>query len=712
MKKYKHIQSKFKTAKRLLNFLKYRRHKKIRESIFNSRKKLISLRANYNRIKHKYFLKKEKLGFYNITGYFPKTPHNQISSNNYLSKIIEINQEKRGYQKNQIKLTKKKYKIHSYLSNVICKFPKKYVYHFFGKDILRKYYTMPFKLNISQFISKKILKSYYKTLSHKALLNLCQKASKGQGVNIGLDIYGFLISKEHTSKHNNVVNIIEKAERAKNFLLCLEKRLDSTLLRTLHFKPFTSLSSIRRSLSVAIKKQKLEINTIKQIKLTKYPKYQIKSPWTMFGAEYIRQLISHGHIFINNKKVQSPGTQVHPGDQIQIKGFIINFTNIQKHKNTLHEVNKIENPPININTKIFTKLKTQSENINKFLKINHKLTLLLRRFKNQNYLNHLDNLTALNELKKVELDLTENVISQEILYNYIKDLKIKRFTEAFYMTYRNLHLIERTSFLPILSNSTNYEIESNQFNWFHETSKIQEIQAVNNNRQLETTKDIDVEKHIQPVFETIGYNQSIYLLWPVISLLRLSSWGPNIKRAVIQSSTRVINNIAVRGSKNNWVENMDEQIKQGQEILIQQQKKKLQNLLKWKKLQTSTSEINILNSQRPQLTTWSGSTKLSIPFLIRSLLLRNPSWLHTQTRGVFNNSTKLTSIQQFQGTQKSFRSYASIVYGTRKCKWIRLQQGSGGLKGSFYNQIPNHIQFFQLELEFYQFVYRGVQGQF
>jgi len=275
MKKYKHIQPKYKTAKRLLNLLKYRRHKKIRESIFNSRKKLVSLRASYNRIKHKYFLKKEKLGFFDVAGYSAKTPRDQASSGNYLSRTIGTSQEKGGYQRDQIRLAKKKYKIHSYLFNVICKFPRKYVYHFFGKDILRKYYTMPFRLNISRFISNKVLRSYYRTLSHKALLNLCQKASRGRGVNIGLDIRGSSISGARASRRSDIV---ERAERAKNFILCLEERLDSTLLRLLHFKPLTSLSSVKRSLSIAVRKQKSEVSAMKQVKLTKYPKYQIKSP--------------------------------------------------------------------------------------------------------------------------------------------------------------------------------------------------------------------------------------------------------------------------------------------------------------------------------------------------------------------------------------------------------------------------------------------------
>lgn len=271
------------------------------------------------------------------------------------------------------------------------------------------------------------------------------------------------------------------------------------------------------------------------------------------------------------------------------------------------------------------------------------------------------------------------------------------------MTYRNLHLIERTSSSPVSLSYTEIDCVKGSSNRAAERLHgAHEIREANDDGQSET---IDVEKHIQPVFETIGYNQSIYLLWPVISLLRSSSWGPGIKRAVIQSSTRALGGLTFRGSRAN-----NEQTRQGQEVLAQQQKRKLQNLLKWKKLQASASGPGAPDSQGPQS---------SIPNLIRSLLLRNPSWPHTQPRGVSTSfssfpKSQLGSSSAVQPTQKSLRSpssYASIVYGTRKCKWIRLQQGSGGAKGSFYNQIPNHTQFLQLELEFFQSVYRGVQGQ-
>lgn len=224
----------------------------------------------------------------------------------------------------------------------------------------------------------------------------------------------------------------------------------------------------------------------------------------MFGAERIRQLTSHGHILLNGKKVQSPGAQVRPGDQIQIKGFIVSFagtmgrgeapTRAERSSNLLSQATSISR-------------RTAPVGLEESVKRNHKSTLLLRRSKDQNYLNRLDNL---NGTGGSDSDLTEGIASQEMLYNYIKGLKIKRFTEALHMTYRNLHLIERTSSSPVSLSYTEIDCVKGSSNRAAERLHgAHEIREANDDGQSET---IDVEKHIQPVFETIGYNQSIYLL--------------------------------------------------------------------------------------------------------------------------------------------------------------------------------------------------------
>jgi len=173
----------------------------------------------------------------------------------------------------------------------------------------------------------------------------------------------------------------------------------------------------------------------------------------------VKQLISHGHIHVNGNKVKSPTTQIRLGDRIQIKGFIAR-----------------------LNSGLASQSFPQS------MQTNHLFTLLLRRFKDKTYLNSLGGVFPGASSPSTE--------SEELLYDYIGGLKIKRFTEAFYMTYKNLHLIERHAG-PLLSAPAHSSDLADQA--------------------------FDVEKHIQPVFDTIGYNQSIYLLWPLTSLLKICS---------------------------------------------------------------------------------------------------------------------------------------------------------------------------------------------
>ena len=160
------------------------------------------------------------------------------------------------------------------------------------------------------------------------------------------------------------------------------------------------------------------------------------------------------------------------------------------------------------------------------MQTNHVFTMLLRRFKDQTCLG--------------VSGLPPQPSESEELYKYIKGLKIKRFTEAFHMTHRNLHSIERTS---ATAGAPSEGFEG------------------------------DVEKHIQPVSDTIGFNQSIYPSWPVISLLRARSRNSSVKR----------NLSPLQSSSTNSMFFADQ---------TRQEKKKLQNLSKWKKLQTSEEKIS------------------------------------------------------------------------------------------------------------------------
>jgi hypothetical protein len=108
------IENKYKSSIRLLNRLKFRRHKRIRFNIrAGQRRTDLFSGIGRDRLKRQYYLKKERLqAFYEA--------------------------KKMRSKNTEFSIKKKKYKIGSYLFGVICKFPRKYIYHSLGKDIMRK----------------------------------------------------------------------------------------------------------------------------------------------------------------------------------------------------------------------------------------------------------------------------------------------------------------------------------------------------------------------------------------------------------------------------------------------------------------------------------------------------------------------------------------------------------------------------------------------
>lgn len=53
------------------------------------------------------------------------------------------------------------------------------------------------------------------------------------------------------------------------------------------------------------------------------------------------------------------------------------------------------------------------------------------------------------------------------------------------------------------------------------------------------------------------------------------------------------------------------------------------------------------------------------------------------------------------------RCYASIVYGTRRCEWVQLQQrGGNGSKVSFCGRLYHKTNFLESELEYFQLIIR------
>lgn len=213
-----------------------------------------------------------------------------------------------------LRFHKRKYKIQSHLYNVIPKSPRKYIYRFLGKDILRRYYTMPFRPSMSRFISTKVLRSCCsafsgggKNMGRKTLLDLCQKAS-GRKAALSRNV-PFMAEKKHAATTEGS----ETNEVAKNSVQSSEERSDSSLLRLLHLKPLYSSPSAKRALAPGAAHFMGPFQGRRggrEAKVTRYSKYQIKAPWANFSAKQVRQMISHGHIRMNGRKVKSPNTRI------------------------------------------------------------------------------------------------------------------------------------------------------------------------------------------------------------------------------------------------------------------------------------------------------------------------------------------------------------------------------------------------------------------
>jgi len=117
-------------------------------------------------------------------------------------------------------------------------------------------------------------------------------------------------------------------------------------------------------------------------------------PLSSFGAFHAKQLINHGHVKVDGKKVKSGGFELGSSQN----AFFANQLEYRARD-----------------------LIGPGEN----LRGNHESTMLLRRFKDKSHLALLGRMATSTGRGAVE--------------DYVRALKVKRFTEIFYMTYRNLH---------------------------------------------------------------------------------------------------------------------------------------------------------------------------------------------------------------------------------------------------------------------------------
>jgi len=186
------------------------------------------------------------------------------------------------------------------------------------------------------------------------------------------------------------------------------------------------------------------------------------------------QTSSHSKVALQSFECKSEGLKVKP----RVAGELFGFS-------PFHET---------FDTKVSLGLEqTVSSLQNQSLRQNLKNTLGLRKIIKKN-----SNLYPTKLVGALGTDLEPREPSR-LTPNSIKRLQLKRFTEAFYITYRNLHLIPRfTIHMARLKGKKG-----------HASPRVQSVTRHN------------VEKNIKPIYEKIGYNQSLFMLWPVAPLLKI-----------------------------------------------------------------------------------------------------------------------------------------------------------------------------------------------
>ena len=346
-------------------------------------------------------------------------------------------------------LKKKKYRVGSYIFKIICKLPRKYKQELVGRQVLLKYSTMPLKPTMTRYTLHKILRGYYQNLSTKALYNLSRHKSVSTFQTTNTDSFSPIFSSTRSKL------LVEKKQTAKNFIQQIENRLDNSLLRLLNFKSLYTLKRFQYSHN--------HFSSAKK----KYPKTLVKSPLLLYSAIQTKQLLAHGKILVNNKPVFAPSSLQKLAMPIQIKGFI--------------------SP-------------ASSANATSDLVSLHNNTLLLRKFKDKNYLSSMTEATP--------------SASEVNLIHFIKSLRVKRFTELFYLTYRNMHLVDRIS-----------DTSSNDS--FH------------------------IEKHINPLFTSLTGTQSVFTLWPLLSLLKTSTFSFKHKTSFVRQNLVQYSALASANDKRN-----------------------------------------------------------------------------------------------------------------------------------------------------------------
>jgi len=168
------------------------------------------------------------------------------------------------------------------------------------------------------------------------------------------------------------------------------------------------------------------------------------------------------------------------------------------------------------------------------LKQNHQRTLLLKNFKNQEYLKEIKEKSldlqppsgtpeSDSNLIKSSSKLVENKLKtssdgdseENHICDFLRALKLKRFTETFYTTYRNLHLFDRKVY-KVLEKTPNQKKNLQKGRDTQKQGSNFSDLSFNKEEPLEkliqTFLEPKIEEETKFFFDRLGSDQSIYNL--------------------------------------------------------------------------------------------------------------------------------------------------------------------------------------------------------
>jgi len=136
------------------------------------------------------------------------------------------------------------------------------------------------------------------------------------------------------------------------------------------------------------------------------------------------------------------------------------------------------------------------------------------------------NFIQTSKLVENKLKISSDENSKEIhICDFLRALKLKRFTETFYTTYRNLHLFDRKVY-KVLEKTPDQKKNLQK-------GRIAQKQASNSldlsfNKQepleklVQTFLEPKIEEETKIFFDRLGSDQSIYNLWSLSPLLKVN----------------------------------------------------------------------------------------------------------------------------------------------------------------------------------------------